>query len=188
MFHQGSAAAVEVANWGGDFMKVSLASIAGLALCTALAASETAQAKVQFWTMTGVAMTGIFGTISGGGTFTTGKGAADTSNMTINENIPGTPYTYNFTGPVNGSGWTQTSQIIPSCILGPPCPPVGTATFHLDSSILPGPVAVSFEDTGMVYSGRAVLSVATPEPASWTLLILGLAGLGGALRRRAALA
>ncbi len=65
-------------------------------------------------------------------------------------------------------------------------PGMAVATFGASAIISGGPQVLTLSgnaDENAVYNGNASFA-AVPEPATWGLLILGFAGLGGALRSR----
>ena len=71
-------------------------------------------------------------------------------------------------------GWRARSSLAPTALAG----------LSFDSGY---PVSVQFAsgDTLVINSlNRAVFSASAPEPAAWTMLILGLGAIGGAARRR----
>jgi hypothetical protein len=71
-------------------------------------------------------------------------------------------YSYTFTGPLNGPGYTQTSQMPPPpCILGPPCPTVGTATLVVDTFNGNNTAGLSFTDSAELFTGSGTLSCVT---------------------------
>jgi hypothetical protein len=166
-------------------------AIAGLALCAVWA--PAADAKVtEIFTISSFQSTqpgGLFSAMeSVTGYWTTGTTAADeTSNVTVKEEIQGTPYTYMYTGPENGPGWSVQSQYTSL--------PGETAAFRV-YPFGPGPLSTDvpvtlvdfiFDSTGTVsITEKAVDGV--PESATWAMMLVGFAGLGlaglkGVLRR-----
>lgn len=130
------------------------------------AASAQSSGFYQQCTLNGSA-TGFFGTVTASGTYTSGA-SVNASNIVVNE--PAGPYNYTFTGPSDGPGWTQVSQIVVYCVLLGCAPgsiePPGTAVFRLQD-LGNGNAAISFEDTGELFSGLGTLScvgVAPPPP------------------------
>jgi hypothetical protein len=122
----------------------------------------------QQCTLSNGVATGFFGGVTASGTYT--SGANPSSKITVSE--PAGPYTYTFTGQADGPGWTQISQIVVFCVLSgcPPPPsiePPGAAIFRLlDQGS--GVAAISFEDTGELFTGFGTLScvsVAPPPPS-----------------------
>jgi hypothetical protein len=158
---------------GGSEVKVILA-IAALALaCVASAA----QAKVQFYyTISNSDVVGQFGAADVSGSFTTGTTSADfTSNITVTDNyiVAGN---YNFTGS-NFNNWTVPSQQFSGL----------SATLNI-GPILPisGTYQANFVDGILDYAGSVDLTVraaGSPEPETWALMLLGVAGMGVMLRR-----
>jgi hypothetical protein len=141
-----------------------------LILITLLQAAASAQTSpppqsYQQCTLTNGTATGFFGGVTASGTFTSGA-TPDTSSITVSE--PAGPYTYTFTGPSDGPGWTQVSQIVVFCVLAgcPPPPsilPPGAAIFRLlDQGS--GVAAISFEDTGELFTGFGTLSCVSVTP------------------------
>jgi hypothetical protein len=119
--------------------------------------------------------TGFFGGVDISGSYTSGA-TPDTSSITVrgdpNSNYcsPGT-CSYTFTGPLNGAGYTQTSQMPPpvcdieGCTPGTTIGP-GTATLHVYQANATQ-ASLGFEDTDELFSGYGTLSCvakATPPP------------------------
>jgi PEP-CTERM motif len=153
--------------------------------------SQPAWAMVQYYTISDIDLTGLFGIVSGGGSFT--MGSSETSSVTVTEMQPGPfNYTYTFTGPLNGAGYTQKSQQPATPCITEGCSPGETfpstnAGLNVDFLGVTGTVAVDFEDNGEIYTGTGVISGGgtsppsggsnTPEPSTWAMLLLGFAGL-----------
>lgn len=121
-------------------------------------------------TLSNGTVSGPFGGYDVSGSFSgpTG-GVPTTSSITVNG--PGIPYSYTFTGPLNGPGYIQPSEIPPSpCdILG--CPPGGNppgyAGLHVSPNDENTTAALAFTDTGEPFDGLANLScnvTGTPPP------------------------
>jgi hypothetical protein len=160
--------------------------------------APTARADIK-WTLDDVVMDGgslSFFTVDITGTFLQTKGGFTSSNITVVETyeIDDTPQTisYPFSGPVNGPGYTQTSQYpVPPCILGPPCPVAGSATLHIFIGplvALPGTYSALgsfFYDSGHTASFCAeghvceitATSMPAPEPSFWVMASVAFAGL-----------
>ena len=108
--------------------------------------------------------TGFFGGYNISGTFTQGANP-NTSNITV-----AGAYTYTFTGPLDGPGYTQTSKIPP-----PPCdilgctpgetvaPGVATLSVGEPTDVL---ASLGFEDTGEIFTGYGTLSCQTVSSSS----------------------
>jgi len=171
-------------------------AVAGLALSALWA--PAADAKVtEIFTISDFQSTQPGGSLSAiqsvTGYWTVGTTAADeTSMITVVENQQGTVYTYNYTGPENGPGWSVQSQI-------PPLPggSPGTAAFRI-YPFGPGPVStdVPVTLTDFVFDSTGTVTITetapdpVPEPATWAMMLIGFAGLGlagwkGARRRTA---
>jgi hypothetical protein len=98
------------------------------------------------------------GTVNGffGGYDVSGWLSADFNTSSITLDGPGIPYSYTFSGPLNGPGYTQISQIpAPACIFGPPCPGPGSAGLHV--APVSGSASLFFADTGEDFTGTAPL-------------------------------
>ena len=105
--------------------------------------------------------TGVFGGVLVSGTFTSGANP-ETSSIAV-DGDPNSVYNFNytFTGPLNGSSYTETSKMpAPPCILGPPCPGPGTATLHVTIAN-PTMVSLGFNDSGELFTGSGSLSCVT---------------------------
>ncbi len=156
-------------------------SFATMALAVSALWASVAQAKVTEMftisdfepTMGGVQLSEI---TSVTGSWTEGTTAADeTSDVTVVEDQQGTVYTYNFTGPFDGPGWTVTSQIDAA----------GTAAWSINP-VGSGPVtrnvSVSLDDFIYLSTGTVTITEtavdSVPEPSTWALMLIGLAGLG----------
>jgi hypothetical protein len=151
-----------------------------------MALMSPASAAVTIWTLSDDTNTGADNSATASGTFTTGA-HFDTSDITVVEN-PGSSesYTYTFTGPYDGPGWTQLSQMPPpACIIEPCDFPPTYAGFSLGYFSGPGPVGTGFEDTGQIATGVGTLTAVTalPEPATWAVMLLGVGMVGAGLRR-----
>ena len=109
---------------------------------------------------------GFFGGVTISGSFTVGVVPQDNSVMTVTSLQVPNPYT--FTGPLNGSGYVQPSQLQTPCILGP-CPPPGQAGLHVATQSA-NVASLFFSDTGEDYAGIGTLSCSTftytPPPPS----------------------
>ena len=151
------------------FTKRVFAALLGLAPVLLV---QPARAVVYYYTISDIDGVGTFGTFNGAGSFT--EGTSLTSSITINELQPGpTTYTYTFTGPLNGAGYTEKSQqpATPCIIAG--CTgsiPSTNATLLVDFLGSLGTVEVDFEDNGEIYIGTGVVSLAEvrrrhPAPA-----------------------
>ncbi|MBZ5610832.1 MAG: hypothetical protein LAP38_21420 [Acidobacteriia bacterium] len=105
--------------------------------------------------------TGVFGGVLISGTFTSGA-SPETSSIAANRDPNSVyMYSYTFTGPLNGLGYTQTSKMpAPPCILGPPCPGPGTASLHV-SIANATMVSLGFEDSAELFTGFGSLSCVT---------------------------
>ena len=145
-------------------MRFHLRVFAPLAAAAGLVVAAQPVHASTIWTLTDDTLSGPFFGATASGTFTTGA-TVDTSDITV---IEGDTYTYTFTGPVNGPGWTQPTQIpaTPCTLLGgcPPPTPL-SAGFFLGSFSGPGPVGTNFEDAGELSSGTGMLTaVESPPP------------------------
>ena len=123
----------------------------------------------QLCTLTNGTATGFFGGVTAAGTFTVGANP-NTSNITVGGLYFGGNYSYTFTGPLAGPGYTQTSEIPGALCVVEGCPPGGTlppgvATFGLFDQGN-GNATLSFEDTGELFGGFGTLSCSaiTPPP------------------------
>jgi hypothetical protein len=162
-----------------------------LLLLSFVSAAPAVRADVVKWTLNNVVLTNfVFGQVSVSGYFDAG---APVSDITVVEGM----YTYTFTGLVNGPDYgNRKSQHPPTkCILaGSTCPggtvPGSPFPVSLSINICPtgpplGPRSVAcgtgFEDdlepfgfpTGTATA--AILKTATPEPATWPLMLVGFA-------------
>jgi hypothetical protein len=121
-------------------------------------------AQTTTCTLSNGTVNGPFGGYDVSGSFSGPAGAvATTSSITVNG--PGIPYSYTFTGPLNGAGYVQPSQLPPTpCdILG--CTP-GTvvplyASLHVAPNDTNTSIALAFTDTGEPFNGLANLSCTT---------------------------
>jgi hypothetical protein len=102
------------------FTKRVFAALLGLAPVLVV---QPAWAVVQYCTISEIQLSGFFGGVTGGGSFT--EGTSLTSSVTVTES---TLYTYTFTGPLNGPGYTEKSQqpptlcVIAGCVPGTTIP------------------------------------------------------------------
>ncbi len=123
----------------------------------------------QQCTITNGLATGFFGGVDISGSFTSGA-TTNISSITVkgdpNSNYcsPGT-CSYTFTGPLDGAGYTETSQMPPpvcdveGCTPGSTLPP-GTATLHVYEAS-PTLASLGFEDSDELFSGYGTLSCTT---------------------------
>jgi PEP-CTERM motif len=154
-------------------------SLIGTALFAISLTGAVSIAHATTYVVSDVDLTGLFGTVSGGGTFS----SAGPANLTIDEVQPGATYTYNFQNG-NGTGGfdpVKSQQPATPCIIAG-CTgtiPSTNAEFDLDFT-QPGTVNASFEDNGETYSGTAFVAVSTsvPEPSTWAMMLLGFAAQG----------
>ncbi len=177
-------------------MKFSAAIGAGMALGVAMLGASSANAAVTVYTMSDFTLSGTFGTVTASGTFTEGPKLSQwTSNVTVVETQPVAPpgsgvnnYTYNLTGRLDGPGWGPLpSQLPPICFFT--CVNPTPATFHLDTiNVGPKNTSASLLDSVDLYTGFGTVTSRVipgiPEPATWAMMLVGVAGLGGALRVR----
>ena len=162
-----------------------------LFLAMLVGSAATMRAGVIVWTLHDVKLTGIFGTVAVTGTFETGS-ATPASNITAAEQTNPVLYTYTFSGPVNGSDYSnKPSQQPPTLCILAGCNPFGgpvpgspePVSLHLYSPFGPGLgpffLSASFEDDLELYSGSGTITGAAqgPEPATWVLLAFGLAAM-----------
>lgn len=173
---------------------------AGLGVATAIAATATGAHALTYvedlYTLTGAEMSGSFTSVTAGGTdairyYSNGQDYIY-QNITVTEYFPDGPtYTYNLSQNCN--------SLAPNCGLNVDnvySQYPGGGSFPVQLSIdfyaLNGSnsvVPVSFTDFVFDASGSGDLSYvrfsgsSAPEPAAWALLLAGLFGLGGALRR-----
>lgn len=123
--------------------------------------------------------TGFFGGVDADGYFTSGA-TPDTSSLIVSGGSNSAyAYSYTFTGPLNGAGYLQTSQIpLTPCILEG-CTPSGPGQAGLH--VVPnGPntsAALLFEDTGEVFIGSGTLSCTTATPLSPSQVTTTASGL-----------
>ena len=108
------------------------------------------------------------GTVDGffGGYDVSGWISADFKDSSITLDGPGIPYSYIFSGPLNGAGYTQVSQLPPTPCILLGCPPdgflpPGQAGLHVAPS--GGSASVFFVDTGEDFTG------AVPIVYGWVL-------------------
>ena len=97
-----------------------------------------------------------------------------------------TPYCQFLPGPFNGFVLTYTGLSVTSVTLDPTSDIPGFTA--ADFSFTPNTITVNFQDLYQHYPEFVLLDVTTggavPEPAVWTLVLVGFAGLGISLRRR----
>jgi hypothetical protein len=108
--------------------------------------------------------TGFFGGYNISGSYT-----IDATPNTSSIVVSGAAYNYTFTGPLNGPGYTETSQIP-----GPPCDiegcapntflPPGEATLSVFPNDTNTSAALGFEDTGEIFTGYGTLSCTAAGP------------------------
>jgi hypothetical protein len=139
-----------------------------LLLATLLQGIAFGQTYQQCTISNGLA-TGFFGGVDISGTYTSGA-TTNTSSIFVNSDAnsnycsPGT-CRYDFTGPLNGTGYTQTSQLPPpvcdveGCTPGTTIGP-GTATLHV-YPYNATQVSLGFEDSDELFSGYGTLSCVT---------------------------
>ncbi|HYL75673.1 MAG TPA: hypothetical protein VEU96_15775 [Bryobacteraceae bacterium] len=99
--------------------------------------------------------TGFFGGVDVSGWF-----SADFSSSSITVSGPPSsayPYSYTFSGPLNGAGYTQTSQIPPTPCIIFGCVPSGAGQAGLHVAPVSGSASLNFEDTGEDFIGNAPL-------------------------------
>jgi hypothetical protein len=130
-----------------------------VALGTLLHGIDFAQTPVtaDFCSLTNGLVQGPFGGYDVSGSFTIGA-TPELSNITVNG--PGIPYSYTFSGPLNGPGYTEPSELPPTpCILeGCTSIPPGQAGLFVapqNSNTIAG---LEFEDTGEPFVGLGYLS------------------------------
>lgn len=95
--------------------------------------------------------TGFFGGVDVSGWY---SADFNSSGITVTENPS---YTYTFTGPLNGAGYTQVSQIPPTPCVLLGCVPSGPGNAGLHLAPLGGSVSLNFEDSGEDFLGSAPL-------------------------------
>src|SRR5581483_9534623 len=112
--------------------------------------------------------TGVFGGVDVSGQFTVGV-SPDVSTMVVKGDANSVyQYSYTFTGPLNGPGYTETSKIPPVCLLGPPCPPPGQAGLHVFTQSGNNSASLAFEDTGELFTGSGTVSCQPTSPVQVT--------------------
>jgi len=140
-----------------------------LALATLLQGTGLPQSYTLCTISNGTA-TGIFGGVNVSGTYTLGL-TPNTSNITVaGTSNSAYTYSYTFTGPVDGAGYTQTSKIPPVPCIVAGCPPGGTeppgaATLSV-AEVSPTLASLGFEDTGEIFTGYGTLSCQTAGNSS----------------------
>jgi hypothetical protein len=153
-----------------------LAVMVGVAL--SVAAASTADANTVYTLGLTDLNNFIFGTSTASGTVVFDNfGDLAGGNITVVGD-----YTYDFTGP----SWSQPSQFPSICVLGPPCSNPGNAYLELGPLLGAPPnspisIDLTYVDDGgiLTFSGIGVLTIApTPLPPTWTMMLIGLAGLG----------
>jgi hypothetical protein len=154
-------------------------SLIGTALFAISLTGAVSIAHATTYVVSDVDLTGLFSSMSGGGTFS----STGPANLTADEVQPGATYTYNFQ---NGNGTGDFDPVksqqpaTPCVILGCTGPiPSTNADFDLFFTHL-GTVGATFEDNGETYSGTAFVAVSTsvPEPSTWAMMLLGFAAVG----------
>ena len=75
---------------------------------------------------------------------------------------------YTFSGPLNGPGNVQTSQIPPPSILGPPCPPPASASLHVFWQSGNSIASLSFNDSGELFTESGTVSCKATSPVHIT--------------------
>jgi hypothetical protein len=139
---------------------------AGTVILVTLLQGVASAQSYQVCTLTNGTATGFFGGVTISGSYTIGANP-ETSNITAAE---AGGYSYTFTGPLNGPGYLQVSQIPPppcdleGCTPGTTVGP-GVVTFSLYNPDN-GQASLSFEDTGELFGGIGTLSCSavTPPP------------------------
>jgi hypothetical protein len=106
---------------------------------------------------------GFFGSYQVFGSFSGPVNSNPTVSNIIASGAGSSGYVYDFTGPLNGNGYTLTSQIPPTpcVILGCIPAPVGTAGLHVAPDYFNNSAALSLEDTGELFTGSGSLSCST---------------------------
>jgi hypothetical protein len=102
--------------------------------------------------------TGFFGGVNISGSFTIGVTPSDRSIITVNDLQVTDPY--HFTGPLNGTGYLQPSQINTPCVLQGcgPTPIPGYAGLHVTPDVGGNSALLNFDDEGETFVGTATLS------------------------------